>query len=154
MIALLVLALTGTSKADALAQARALVPPGAAASSAAEFDPPWWYGGIYTITQEFTRGASDREGLTASFLTHLDSLGWQVDGVEERPGATIVEASSADVVSRSHLHGPPSTPATKGVIQLRYAPRNKFVVLGIGVLAGAAVAVAGVSGWTSVRGRS
>ena len=144
IVTLVALGLARTSRDDALAATQALVPPGADASPVGEFDPPFWYGGIYTITQEFTGGANDREGLAAAMLAHLEYAGWQIDGTEERPGATVVHATVRDLVSRSSLRGPPSTPDTEGVIQVRYAARDDLLVLGAGALGGAA-ALAGAA---------
>ena len=154
IVTLVAVGLTRTSRDDALAATQALVPPGAHASPVGEFDPPSWYGGIYTITQEFTGGANDREGLAAAMLAHMESVGWKIDGIEERPAATIVRGTARDLVSRSSLRGPPSTPDTEGVIQVRYAVRDDLLVLGAGAFVGAACLAGAAMVVRTAKGRS
>jgi hypothetical protein len=134
--------LGGTPRDEAITQTQALVPPGADAAPVGEFDPPWWYGAIYTINQRFSGGADDRASLAASMLSHLSSSGWEVSEIEEDPGATVVRASIGDLIARVALYGPPSTPRVEGLIQVRYRAQDGSPTLVIGGILGGVAGLA------------
>lgn len=129
----------GTPRATALERAAALVPDAAHAGPIGEFDPPAWYGAIYTIDQPFSGGAEDREALVDVFARHLAAEGWATTDTEEAPGATLMHANRGDLEVLAHLYGPPSSPEVRGLLQVRYGPPNPAAPILLGAAIGGVV---------------
>jgi len=122
-----------------MADTAALVPPGSVASPIGESDPPFWYGGIYNITQRFTGGGADRSELSAAARSQLEAEGWRDTAIEEQPGATVLTATKRDLAVLYHAFGPPSTPNVEGIVEVRYRDEDEGgTVIAGGLMGGAA----------------
>lgn len=136
------LVMSATPREAARDEATALVPSGADVTPLGEFDPPPWYGGVYELRQEFSGGAADRVDLRSVVLGHLEQQGWHVTVVDERPGATVIDATRRDLVTRYQVYGPPSTPDVRGVILVRYDRPDPVAIVLLGGLLGGGVGAA------------
>ena len=136
-VALAIHASGATPREQAMDFAGELVPEIASPGPQGQFNPPGWYGGIYTIDQPFTGGGSDRADLVDVERQRLADLGWHISNYEEAPGATLITANREDLVVLIHLYGPPSTPVVEGLIQARYQNRDATGPVVAGGLVGA-----------------